>query len=632
MRNVVVGTAGHIDHGKSSLVKALTGTDPDRLKEEKDRGITIDLGFAHTVIDGIQFGFVDVPGHERFVKNMLAGVGGMDLVIMVVAADESIMPQTREHFDICRLLGIRAGMVAITKTDLVEPELIELVQEEVKEAVHGSFLENGPVIAVSTRTMEGVDQVRQALRQLAGIAAERPLDRALRLAVDRSFSMKGFGTVVTGTMVAGKLERETEVELLPGGLVARVRGLQVHGKAMEEAAAGQRTAVNLQGVDLAQVRRGMVLTKPGLYRETQLVDVRLTLLPGANPVKNLLKVRFHQGTAEILARVALLDRDRLEPGDSGYAQLRLDAPVFCLHGDAFIVRRFSPTITIGGGRILHPHPSKHRAGDRSVLSRLKGLETEDMSSIVPLLIACHPKPTITVKEISACVDRLPAEVDQVCTGLGAGGELALIPGPSAILLAREIVAGLQKASLLRIERYHREFPLLRGMPREELRMRVFQHYPPEVFRYCLDELAALRRISLLEDAVALYGRGVQLSPEGLKIKERIEQTVLEAGYQPPSLAEIVGALREHPEEIRKIYFWMLKERLLVKISEDLAYHRDTLEEIKTRIRSRYPRGATFGVAAFKELFDLTRKHAIPLLEHLDRERFTRRQGNERVLV
>ena len=373
MKHVIVGTAGHIDHGKSALVRALTGTDPDRLKEEQLRGITIDLGFAHLSLGDVQVGFVDVPGHEKFVKNMLAGVGGIDFVLLVIAADESIMPQTREHFDICRLLGVNTGIVVINKTDLVDPEMVELVIEEVAETTAGSFLEKAEIIPVSSKTGEGIDRLKQAIHDLALAIRPRPSNRLLRLPIDRAFSIRGFGTVLTGTLTSGEIQKDQEIELIPGGLTAKVRGIQVHGTMTGHAIAGQRTAVNLQGVDLAQVERGMVVTVPRIFRSTQILDVRLSLLPSAKPLKNLIKVRFHQGTLEVLARVALIGQDTIAPGESTYAQLRLDEPVFCLHGDAFIIRQFSPTITIGGGLILHPNPCKHKSTDKHDAHSIKGI-------------------------------------------------------------------------------------------------------------------------------------------------------------------------------------------------------------------------------------------------------------------
>ena len=403
MRHVVVGTAGHIDHGKSALVKALTGTDPDRLKEEKLRGITIDLGFAHLDLGDLQVGFVDVPGHEKFVKNMLAGVGGIDFVLLVIAADESIMPQTREHFDICRLLGIRYGIVVITKVDMVEPALIDLVREEVRETVAGSFLEGAEIVPVSSKTGAGIEPLKQVIRKLGLGLPPRPADRLLRLPVDRAFSIRGFGTVITGTLTSGELRKDQEVEIIPAQLVARVRGIQIHGRMSERAVAGQRTAVNLQGVELPQVQRGVVLTVPHLFRATQLLDVKLSLLAGAHPLKNLVKVRFHHGTAEVLARVALIGHDALAPGGSAYAQLRLDGPVFCLHDDAFIIRQFSPAITIGGGKVLNPHPIKHKATDREVLAALSSLDQSALPEKIPVLLASHGNRAMDLVELLSLI-------------------------------------------------------------------------------------------------------------------------------------------------------------------------------------------------------------------------------------
>lgn len=632
IRHLIVGTAGHIDHGKSALVKALTGVDPDRLKEEQLRGITIDLGFAHLEFEGLQIGFVDVPGHERFVKNMLAGVGGIDCVLLVIAADESLMPQTREHFDICRLLGISSGIVVITKTDLVDPELIELVREEITEAVRGSFLERADILPVSSKTGAGIEQLKQALRTIAFSLKERPADRLLRLPVDRAFSIRGFGTVVTGTMASGSLRKEDEVELIPGGLIAKVRGVQVHGESVDIAVAGQRTAVNLQGVDLSQVERGMSLTVPRVFRASQVLDVRLDLLPLSRPLRNFTKVRFHQGTSEVLARVALLGPAVLEPGKTAPAQLRLDAPAFCLHGDAFIIRQFSPATTIGGGRVLNPLAQKHKVTDRQAAALLESLEAGGMADKIAALIAMHRGQVMAFRELDAALGLPEADLRRYCSEASAAGKVVMVPGPLPIMVLTGVIETLKEETVTLISRFHRENPLLRGVSREELRKRKYDGLPQEVFRFCLEQLAGERRVSIQEEMVALYGREVQLAPAEVQIRDRIEHLLRQAGCQPPSLSEIPGLLSADPTEVRKICFWMLKEKILVRIAEDLAYHHATLQEMKARIHARYTAGSRFGITEFKELFDLTRKYAIPLLEHLDREHFTQRQGSERVLL
>lgn len=632
MRHVIAGTAGHIDHGKSALVRALTGVDPDRLKEEQQRGITIDLGFAHLDLGDVQIGFVDVPGHEKFVKNMLAGVGGIDFVLLVIAADESIMPQTREHFDICRLLGVSAGIVVINKVDLVDPEMLELVIDEVTESMAGSFLEKAEIIPVSSRTGEGIDRLKQALHDLALGTPPRPANRLLRLPIDRAFSIHGFGTVVTGTLTSGEIQKDQEIELVPGGLTAKVRGLQVHNLMTPRAVAGQRTAVNLQGIDLGQVERGMVVTVPRLFRPTRILDVRLSLLPDAKPLRNLVKVRFHQGTLEVLARVALLGQDTLAPGETAYAQLRLDEPAFCLHNDPFIIRRFSPTITIGGGRILHPNPSKHKSTDRRTLAALRDLDQGELAAKIPVLIGTDAKRAVTVSELNSLLGLPGPEITRICSDLAKAGLIVMIPAPSPILTLPAVVADLQKETLARVDAFHKGNELQKGISKEELRKRFYDDVPLEVFRHCLEKMVERRQIVFLGESVSLYGREIQLTAEDEKLREMIETGVRQAGYQPPAMAELQGSIPADTEAVRRIFFWMLKEKILVKLSDDLIVHRETLEEMKGRIRAKFAPGARFGVAEFKDLFGITRKHAIPLLEHLDREKFTRRLGNDRVLV
>ncbi len=632
MQHLVIGTAGHIDHGKSALVEALTGTNPDRLKEEKLRGITIDLGFAHLDLGDLSVGFVDVPGHDKFVKNMLAGVGGIDFVLLVVAADESVMPQTREHFDICRMLGIRSGIVVITKSDLVEPEMIELVREEIRELTRGSFLEGAPILPVSSRTGDGISDLKAAIQDLAPHVPGRPTDRLMRLPIDRAFSMRGFGTVVTGTLHSGKLQKDQEVELMPAGLPVRVRGIQVHGRPSEAAVAGQRTAVNLQGVDLSAVRRGMVLTIPRTFQAGLILDVRIDLIASSNPLKNLSKVRFHHETSEILARVALLGKDSLPPGESAYAQLRLDTEVLCLCGDPFIIRQFSPAVTIGGGRVLNPHPVKHKTTDVAAARALQTLENADLSSCIPALIESQQARGLDLRALNSMLGISPDMLRKQCLALAAEGKVTFVEAPVPILVLPSIARALESETVAVVEEFHGQNPLLKGISREELRERVYKGLQPEVFRYFMNRLAGGGKISIREDLVSIHGREVQLSAKGEDLRQRIESLFLESSFQPPGTGDLATAVQADPAEVQRVYFWMVKEKLLVRISEDLTYHRLTIEKIKETIRNALPAGSKFGVAEFKELFGLTRKHAIPLLEFLDRERVTRRQGNDRILL
>jgi len=398
------------------------------------------------------------------------------------------------------------------------------------------------------------------------------------------------------------------------------------------AVAGQRTAVNLQGVDLAQVERGMVITVPHVFRSTQIMDVQLLLLPSAKPLKNLVKVRFHQGTLEVLARVALIGQDTLAPGESAYAQLRLDSPVFCLHGDAFIIRQFSPTITIGGGTILHPNPLKHKTTDKRTLEALRELDRGDLPEKIPILLATNAKKAMNLNELNSLLGLPGPDLVKICSDLARSGKLVMMPAPAPILVLPHVVDSLKKETVAQVDAFHKENPLQKGISREELRKRIYDDLPLEVFRHCMDALVEARKISFQEDAVSLHGREVQLTAEGQQVREMIEAFFRKSGFQPPPISNLQSAIPADPEEVRRIFFWMIKGKILVKLAEDMVYHQTTLDEIKRQIRARLAPGAKFGVADFKELFDLTRKHAIPLLEYLDREKFTRRLGNDRILL
>jgi selenocysteine-specific elongation factor len=542
------------------------------------------------------------------------------------------MPQTREHFDICRLLGVRAGIVVINKIDMVDREMIDLVEDEVADTIEGSFLEGAQIIPVSAKTGEGIDLLKKAIHDLATAVPPRASNRLLRLPIDRAFSIRGFGTVITGTLTSGEIQKEQEIELIPGGLTARVRGIQVHGTMTGRAVAGQRTAVNLQGVDLAQVERGMVVTVPRVFRSTQILDVHLHLLPGAKPLKNLVKVRFHQGTIEVLARVALIGQETLSPGESTYAQLRLDTPVFCLHGDTFIIRQFSPTITIGGGTILHASPSKHKSTDKQTLIRLKALDQGELSERIPIVLEADAKQAMDLNELNSIFGLPVGELTKICLELAKTGKLVMLQAPSPILVLPQIVESLKKDTLAQISEFHKENPLQKGISKEELRKRIYDDLPLEVFRHCLDTLVEKHKISFLEDAVSLHGREVQLTVEDQKTRELIESFFINAGYQPPPLADLQSSSGVGSEELRRICFWMIKEKILIKLSEDIIYHRKIIESIKNQIKAKFTPGSKFGVADFKDLFDITRKHAIPLLEYLDRDKFTRRIGNDRILL
>jgi selenocysteine-specific elongation factor len=645
-RFIVVGTAGHIDHGKSALVRALTGTDPDRLKEEQARGITIDLGFAHEERDGITFAFVDVPGHERFVKNMLAGVGGIDLVILVIAADESVMPQTREHFDICRLIGVSRGVIALTKSDLVDRDTLELVRLEVRDLVAGSFLAGAPVLPVSSRTGAGLDDLRAALSAAAHAIQPRGRDGIPRLPIDRVFSVKGFGTVVTGTLVSGEIGLGESLVVLPQGHEVKVRGIQVHGRDVRSAVAGQRAAVNLGHVEVEELARGDTLTAPRRLEPTRRLDARMQLLASARPLKHGARVRFHQGTGETLGRVALSGRAGrtadepeagalavLEPGAEAYVRVRLEAPVVVTRGDRFILRAYSPPATIGGGLVLDAFPP--RGGSRTPAARQRFTRLDRAQDREPAAIA------VMIDDCAA--QGLPDDALVWRVGLGpaaaAAAADAVVRSGQAVragdrLVAPRIARELRTRLLEALREHHQAQPLSDGIPREEVRERYFGRASAAVFEMVLAGLVAEGCISA-RDRVSLAGHRVSLTDEESRARDAIDRAYREGGLRPPDEAAIAAAAGVRPEVIDRMTRLLVREKRLVRLDE-LLFHADALARLKADVAGL--KGAPVGspprvdVSAFKERYGITRKFAIPLLEYLDRERVTRRMGETRVVL
>ena len=638
-RHVIVGTAGHIDHGKSTLVEALTGTHPDRLEEEKRRGITIDLGFAFLDFSGVRFGFVDVPGHERFVRNMLAGVGGIDLVLLVVAADESVMPQTREHFDICRLLGIPRGVIALTKSDLADADTLSLARLETEELVRGSFLEGAPIVPVSARTGAGLDELKQALVRMAESCPARDTAGAFRLPIDRSFSIKGFGTVVTGTLVGGSLRVEDEAEILPEGTRVRVRGLQSGGRKIDVARAGQRTAVNLAGVEHSEVARGMTLVPTGRFSPTSRIHARIELLASARPMQRRFRAHLFQGSAETIAVVRILDAASEEraiaPGQSRFAELRTAVPVFMLPGDRFVLRQYSPVITMGGGVVLDAAPTRRSRDAAAFRRRLETLATGDHPAVLEALLADSPR-GLTFSHVSRRTGWSDAEMRAAAETLAAGGKARVLPasgGEAGVIAPAPAYAALVERLREDVEAYHRANPLAEGISKEELRIRVARLAGPAMFRAALAELAAGGQIAIAGDTVKRAGREISLAPEEARAKEQIEQAFAQAGLTVPSLKEVLEKLPVEAARAQKIVQILLREQVLVRVAVDLVFHRAALERVRQLLADyKKQRGDRMSVPAFKELTGITRKYAIPLLEHLDRERVTRRQGDERVIL
>jgi selenocysteine-specific elongation factor len=651
MKHIIVGTAGHIDHGKTALVKALTGIDADRLKEEKQRGITIDIGFADLVQGDAQFGFVDVPGHERFVKNMLAGAHGLDLVMLVVAADESIMPQTREHFDICRLLQVKSGLVALTKADLVDEELLELARAEVEDFIQGSFLEGAPIIALSSRTGEGIEELKGALSSLAAGIQPKSASAVARLPVDRAFSIKGFGTVVTGTLIAGELKVGDDIEVLPAGVRTRIRNLQVHGRDTDRALAGQRTAINLQGVNLEQVERGTVLAPAGRMRSTSMLDARVELLESApRPLSYRARVRLHHGTAEVMARVVALadksassayasegstaaaDSFQIEPGQSRLAQLRLESPVTALPGDRFILRSYSPQVTIGGGVILDALAEKHRRRDEAAVARLRQIEQSDPAGRAAAFIEMEGARAMTAADIAARTGATDKQIARISRELIESGRALEVSSSPLVLISSESYSRLAGGVIALLESHHKREPLSLGLSREEVRERVFGDVRPDIFRTIIARLAGEGKVVAERDALRLASHRLALSEAESTAKRNLEAAFKRAGLQAGTLEEIAANVGIPNELARKLYNLLAAERRLIRVGE-FVFHLDSIEDLIKRVRAQKSINPKIDVAVFKEITGgLTRKYAIPLLEYLDRERVTRRIGNEREIL
>jgi selenocysteine-specific elongation factor len=632
MKSIIVGTAGHIDHGKTALVKALTGIDADRLEEEKRRGITIDLGFAHMDLSGaggetLHLGFVDVPGHERFVRNMLAGVGGIDLVLLVIAADESIKPQTREHFDILQLLGVRRGVTVLTKSDAVDAETLDVVRLEVEEFLRGTFLEppKSPLVAVSALTGAGLDELKRTMAVAAAEVQIRDSNALARLPIDRVFTMKGFGTVVTGTLVAGTIRREEELEVFPSGRKVRVRGVQVHGHAAESASAGQRTALNLAGASTEDLSRGMTLAPPSTFSTTRRVDVRLRLLASApRALKNRARVHFHSNTMETVAEIALHGTKQLSPGAEAFARLKFREAALLLPGDRFIARQFSPVVTIGGGIVLDAVPIPWMPEQERFLQILADGDTE---AILAARIARRGHAGVSMAQLIAetgwnkgFVESQLARTLKVARALRVGERL--VDAAAMVQLQETIVNAVTD--------FHKKNPLVGGMAREALREQV--KASPEVFTAALELLVREKYIEVAGELVRLPGQGVVMKDEEAESKKKIEDAFVAAGLKVPALHEVLAGLKVDKARAQKIVTLLLRDKQLVKISDELVFHHSALQELRRLVALQKTKSLKMDVAKFKELTGVSRKYAIPLLEYLDRERVTRRVGDAREIL
>ena len=657
MRHIIVGTAGHIDHGKSTLVEALTGIDPDRLDEEKARGITIDLGFARYVDGDTALAFVDVPGHERFVRNMLAGASGIDCVLLVIAADESVMPQTREHFDICRLLGVGAGAVALTKADLVDDETLELVRLETRDLVAGSFLDDAPVVPVSARTGAGIDALRAVLARLAAEAPGRPDDGVARLPIDRAFSMRGFGTVVTGTLVSGRIAVSSELALMPGGRRTKVRGVQVHGEARPVSHAGQRVALNLAGIEVGELARGDTLADVAGLEATRRLEAAVALLPDARPLKHGARVRFHQGTSEIMARVALgaeagprkSDHERaprgaeaggggfagsfpalLAPGGRAYARLHLERPAALTRGDRFVLRAYSPPVTIAGGTVLDPRPPRGRlrsVAGRARSERLAG--SEDAAEAVRVMIEEAGGEGVSRAEMISRAGLPPSAAETLERTLTAAGDAAPVAGR---LVAAGRLREIRQALVDAVTAFHRAHPLEPGLPREEARERLRRRASAAVFDHAVSELVDDGTL-VATGHLALASHRVSLSPAEQRIHDAVDELFRDSGLTPPDRNALSAATGADDDLLERLLRLLVREGRLERV-DALHFSAAALARLREEMAAlgRDPEPAHIDVAGFKERFGVTRKFAIPLLEYLDRMRVTRRVGSRRIVL
>jgi selenocysteine-specific elongation factor len=632
MKQVVMGTAGHIDHGKTQLVKTLTGIDTDRLKEEKERGITIDLGFAHLMYeDGTEVGVIDVPGHERFVRNMLAGVGGIDLVMLVIAADEGVMPQTREHLAICQLLRVKEGLVALTKADLVDEDWLELVSEDTREFLKGTFLEGKPIVPVSAKTGQGIDELKRVLQALVARVPPKQLEGKFRLPVDRVFTIRGFGTVVTGTLFSGTIRVEDRIEIYPKGIEAKIRGLQVHNASVPEAVAGQRTAINLQGIDKVELERGDVLGHPGEFAPTFMLDAVLQHLSDApRPLRHRARVRLHVGTSEIMGRVILLDRDELAPGEEAYVQLRLEEPAIVLPRDRFVIRSYSPVQTIGGGILLDAQASKHRRGEAGLAAHFRLLAEGSPEEIFSHHLRQATHQGLRLSEFLPRTELSESRLRQVATTLQRAGRLRAVNADMAWYLHAEALDSLTRELRRYLETFHRQNPLKPNIASEELRAKV-RGLGERVCLMALEELRQQGVVIVERDRVRLATHQVALDDTRERILNELEVEFLAAGYQPPRVEDLFAKLNIGKGHDKALLQVLLDQGRAVRLKENVVFHRANLAKAETLLVQYLRDHREITPIEFKDLLGISRKYAIPMLEYFDSQKITIRVGDKRIL-
>nr|WP_321464572.1 selenocysteine-specific translation elongation factor [uncultured Desulfobulbus sp.] len=638
MREIILGTAGHVDHGKTSLIRALTGIETDRLKEEKERGITIELGFAYLDLPcGHRLGIVDVPGHEKFIRNMVAGAAGMDLVAFVIAADEGIMPQTVEHFEICKLLGVRDGLIILTKKDTVENDWLDMVIEEVRDFFADSFLENSPIVAVNSITGEGIEEIKRLLdAHVAAINFHEEFG-PFRMAVDRVFTMKGFGTVITGTSLSGRIETGSEMMFYPGGLTAKIRGIQVHGQEVTVVEAGHRTAINLQGIEKEEINRGDMAATPGSMIATTLLDANFHYLAAnAKELKNRSQVRVHVGTREIVGRLVLLECETLKPGESTHVQLSLQEPVAIWPGDHYVIRSYSPITTIGGGTLLNAAPKKRKRTlerDREINRRyFEILEAADTEQRLMMLAEESGYNGITADELAARSGIFSKRLKKNLQRPISAGELLMVDSESQRLLAAPVAEGLSQQILTIMEAFHRDNPLKSGIAKEEIRSQLKPMVDLRVLQTLLSNLGKKGEIEQTGAEVKLSGHEVKLQVDEQEMEQKIAGLYREAGLAPPILKDVLATFAEFPEkQIRQVIDLLIKKGELIKVSEVLFFHGPAIAQLQEDVVACIRNEGEIDAQRFKDLTGLTRKFSIPLLEYFDKIKLTIRIDNKRVL-
>jgi selenocysteine-specific elongation factor len=633
LKQIILGTAGHIDHGKTSLIKAITGTDTDRLKEEKERGITIELGFASLDLpNGQHVGIVDVPGHEKFVKNMVAGATGIDIVVMVIAADEGVMPQTREHMEICTLLGIKHGFVALTKIDMVDEEWLELAMEDVRDFTAGTFLENTPIVPVSAVKERGLQEFSRVLETICNQVPERSLSSLFRLPVDRVFTMKGFGTVITGSLISGRVQVGDTVMIYPSMITSKVRGIQVHNQGVNRAEAGQRTAINFQGLEKAAINRGEMLALPGTLKPSFMVDLQLQYLASnKKPIKNRTRVRFHTGTSEILGNLVLLDREELPPGEKAAVQLRLDEPVCLVKDDRFVIRSYSPVRTIGGGQVLNPIPPKHKRFKADVVKGLQSIAERSKEELIAYYIDQTGHPGVAFSDLVLMTNITEKSLEQQLQALLSRKTVLLVDRDSRIYMHTNSFQQLRQDLTGHLEKYHKNNPLKAGMPKEELKTKLPPNLSPKLFNLLMNQMLKDGEINVVEDTVHLASHTVALGADQEDIRDKILKTYRESGLQPPYFKELGKQLTADPARARDVLNLLVKEGRLVKVKEDLFFDADAVTRLKQRLVEFLTVNGEISTPQFKEMTAASRKYVIPLIEFFDAQNFTIRIGDIRKL-